>query len=165
MIISISLVRKTFFFIEDITVVKGSGAVDIDITNRSDVFINAICMAIRSNTIEANIDIQDLVKYIRDVGFRIVCQKNLGLTPDTVAVVEAVVEQTAIEDNEVIEDVENEEERKEEGLLIDLLNGNIKQVTAKIRSAELSDEQRLELIELEEANKNRAIVIAAINEA
>ena len=86
---------------------------------------------------------------------------------DTITVVEAEVEaepEIVEEIKEVvIEDSQNEEEEK--GLLIDLLDGTIKQVTAKIRAAELSDEQRLELIELEEANKNRAIVIAAINEA
>ena len=166
MIISISLVRKTFFFIGDVALRKGADPVDVDISTRSDVFIAAICSAIRNNVIEANIEVQDLVGCIKDIPSRIMCQRNLGLTPDTIAVVEVVVEQAAEVDkvDEVVEDIENEE-GKEEGLLVDLLDGNVKQVTAKIKTAELSDEQRLELIELEEANKNRAIVIAAINEA
>lgn len=169
MIISINLIRTTFFFIEDVTLIKGAGPVDIDISTRSDMFINAICAALRSNIVEANIEIQDLVRCIKDISFRVSCQRNFGLTPDTITVVEAEVEVEAepeiVEEIKevVIEDSQNEEEEK--GLLIDLLDGTIKQVTAKIRTAELSDEQRLELIELEEANKNRAIVIAAINEA
>lgn len=168
MIISINLIRTTFFFIEDVTLIKGTGPVDIDISTRSDVFINAICAALRSNIVEANIEIQDLVRCIKDIPFRVSCQRNFGLTPDTISVVEVEVEVEAepeiVEETKevVIEDSQNEEEK---GLLIDLLDGTIKQVTAKIRTAELSDEQRLELIELEEANKNRAIVIAAINEA
>lgn len=168
MIISINLIRTTFFFIEDVTLIKGAGPVDIDISTRSDMFINAICAALRSNIVEANIEIQDLVRCIKDISFRVSCQRNFGLTPDTITVVEAEVEVEAepeiVEEIKevVIEDSQNEEEK---GLLIDLLDGTIKQVTAKIRTAELSDEQRLELIELEEANKNRAIVIAAINEA
>ncbi len=171
MIISINLIRTTFFFIEDVTLIKGAGPVDIDISTRSDMFINAICAALRSNIVEANIEIQDLVRCIKDISFRVSCQRNFGLTPDTITVVEAEVEVEVEAEPEiveetkevVIEDSQNEEEEK--GLLIDLLDGTIKQVTAKIRTAELSDEQRLELIELEEANKNRAIVIAAINEA
>lgn len=168
MIISINLIRTTFFFIEDVTLIKGAGPVDIDISTRSDMFINAICAALRSNIVEANIEIQDLVRCIKDISFRVSCQRNFGLTPDTITVVEAEVEVEAepeiVEEIKevVIEDSQNEEEK---GLLIDILDGTIKQVTAKIRTAELSDEQRLELIELEEANKNRAIVIAAINEA
>lgn len=165
MIISINLIRTTFFFIEDVTLIKGTGPVDIDISTRSDMFINAICAALRSNIVEANIEIQDLVRCIKDISFRVSCQRNFGLTPDTISVVEVEAEPEIVEEIKevVIEDSQNEEEEK--GLLIDLLDGTIKQVTAKIRTAELSDEQRLELIELEEANKNRAIVIAAINEA
>lgn len=165
MIISINLIRTTFFFIEDVTLIKGTGPVDIDISTRSDVFINAICAALRSNIVEANIEIQDLVRCIKDIPFRVSCQRNFGLTPDTISVVEVEAEPEIVEEAKevVIKDSQNEKEEK--GLLIDLLDGTIKQVTAKIRTAELSDEQRLELIELEEANKNRAIVIAAINEA
>lgn len=165
MIISINLIRTTFFFIEDVTLIKGTGPVDIDISTRSDVFINAICAALRSNIVEANIEIQDLVRCIKDIPFRVSCQRNFGLTPDAISVVEVEAEPEIVEEIKevVIEDLQDEKEEK--GLLIDLLDGTIKQVTAKIRTAELSDEQRLELIELEEANKNRAIVIAAINEA
>lgn len=167
MIISISLIKTTFFFIENVALRKGAGPVDVDISTRSDIFIAAICSAIRNNVVEANIEVQDLVRCIKDIPSRIMCQRNLGLTPDTITVVEVEVEvepEIVEEIKEVvIEDSQNEEEEK--GLLIDLLDGTIKQVTAKIRTAELSDEQRLELIELEEANKNRAIVIAAINEA
>lgn len=169
MIISINLIRTTFFFIEDVTLIKGAGPVDIDISTRSDMFINAICAALRSNIVEANIEIQDLVRCIKDISFRVSCQRNFGLTPDTITVVEAEVEVEA--EPEIVEEIkevvieDSQNEKEEKGLLIDLLDGTIKQVTAKIRTAELSDEQRLELIELEEANKNRAIVIAAINEA
>ena len=168
MIISINLIRTTFFFIEDVTLIKGAGPVDIDISTRSDMFINAICAALRSNIVEANIEIQDLVRCIKDISFRVSCQRNFGLTPDTITVVEAEVEVEAepeiVEEIKevVIEDSQNEEEEK--GLLIDLLDGTIKQVTAKIRTAELSDEQRLELIELEEANKNREIGRASCRE-
>lgn len=173
MIISINLIRTTFFFIEDVTLIKGTGPVDIDISTRSDVFINAICAALRSNIVEANIEIQDLVRCIKDISFRVSCQRNFGLTPDTITVVEAEVEvEVEVEaEPEIVEEIKEvvienlQDEKEEKGLLIDLLDGTIKQVTAKIRTAELSDEQRLELIELEEANKNRAIVIAAINEA
>jgi hypothetical protein len=169
MIISINLIRTTFFFIEDVTLIKGTGPVDIDISTRSDVFINAICAALRSNIVEANIEIQDLVRCIKDIPFRVSCQRNFGLTPDTISVVEVEAEVEA--EPEIVEEIKEvvienlQDEKEEKGLLIDLLDGTIKQVTAKIRTAELSDEQRLELIELEEANKNRAIVIAAINEA
>ena len=142
MIISISLVRKTFFFIGDVALRKGADPVDVDISTRSDMFIAAICSAIRNNVIEANIEVQDLVGCIKDIPSRIMCQRNLGLTPDTVAVVEVVVEQAAEVDkvDEVVEDIENEEEGKEEGLLVDLLDGNVKQVIVKIKIAELSDE-------------------------
>jgi hypothetical protein len=169
MIISINLIRTTFFFIEDVTLIKGAGPVDIDISTRSDMFINAICAALRSNIVEANIEIQDLVRCIKDIPFRVSCQRNFGLTPDTISVVEVEAEVEA--EPEIVEEIKEvvienlQDEKEEKGLLIDLLDGTIKQVTAKIRTAELSDEQRLELIELEEANKNRAIVIAAINEA
>lgn len=49
-------------------------------------------------------------------------------------------------------------------MLEDILLGSNKQVLGKIKDAALSEDEAKALIALEKDNKNRAIIIAAINE-
>lgn len=173
MIINVKLIRSTFFFLDDLTLRKGEDPTAIDISQRSDGFIKSILLAIKGDIIEADIDLQDLVKFIKDIPTRIESQRFLGV-PEDIIEVKAYVEVEAEDVAESIEPVEttvedegnsNEEGQEDQGMLIDILDGNVKQVVAKIRQSNLSDEQKIELISIEEAGKNRSIVIAAINEA
>ncbi len=172
MIINVKLIRSTFFFLDEITLRKGGDPTAIDISQRSDGFIKSILLALRADILEADIELQDLVKFIKDIPTRIEAQRFLGI-PEDIIEVKAYVEVEAEDVVEAVEPTENavedkgdsDEEGQKEGVLDDLLEGNVKQVVAKIRQAKLSDEQKIELISIEEAGKNRSIVIAAINEA
>ena len=172
MIINVKLIRSTFFFLDEITLKKGEDPTAIDISQRSDGFIKSILLALRADILEADIELQDLVKFIKDIPTRVEAQRYLGI-PEDIIEVKAYVEVEAEDVVEALEPAEDvvvnkgtdDEKGQEEGLLGDVLEGNVKQVVAKIRQAKLSDEQKIELISIEEAGKNRSIVIAAINEA
>lgn len=172
MIINVKLIRSTFFFLDEVTLKKGEDPTELDISQRSDGFIKSILLALKSGILEADIEMEDLIRFIKDIPTRIEAQRFLGI-PEDIIEVKAHVEvdaEDAVEAVEPVEDVvedkgtDNEEGQKE-GVLSDHLEGNVKQVVAKLRQAKLSDEQKIELISIEEAGKNRSIVIAAINEA
>lgn len=159
MIINLQLLRSAFFFLGELCLSKNGDPVDIDISNKDDGFIKSIALSIRSGVLNTDADISDIVKHIKDLPSRIELQRILGLTEDVIEVVADSVE--------VISDLfdGDEEEKQQEKDISSLLSGPIKQVVLKIKEANLSDEEKIELISIEEANKNRSIVIAAINEA
>lgn len=159
MIINLQLLRSAFFFLGELCLSKNGDPVDVDISNKDDGFIKSIALSIRSGVLNTDADISDIVKNIKDLPSRIELQRILGLAEDVIEVVADSVE--------VISDLfdGDEEEEQQEKDISSLLSGPIKQVVLKIKEANLSDEEKIELISIEEANKNRSIVIAAINEA
>lgn len=159
MIINLQLLRSAFFFLGELCLSKNGDPVDVDISNKDDGFIKSIALSIRSGVLNTDADISDIVKHIKDLPSRIELQRILGLAEDVIEVVADSVE--------VISDLfdGDEEEEQQEKDISSLLSGPIKQVVLKIKEANLSDEEKIELISIEEANKNRSIVIAAINEA
>ena len=162
MIINLQLLRSAFFFLGELCLSKNGDPVDVDISNKDDGFIKSIALSIRSGVLNTDADISDIVKHIKDLPSRIELQRILGLAEDVIEVVADSVEVIAdLFDG----DEETEEEKQQEKDISSLLSGPIKQVVLKIKEANLSDEEKIELISIEEANKNRSIVIAAINEA
>ena len=160
MIINLQLLRSAFFFLGELCLSKNGDPVDVDISNKDDGFIKSIALSIRSGVLDTDADISDIVKNIKDLPSRIELQRILGLAEDIIEVVADSVE--VIVD---LFDGDEEEEKQQEKDISSLLSGPVKQVVLKIKEANLSDEEKIELISIEEANKNRSIVIAAINEA
>ena len=160
MIINLQLLRSAFFFLGELCLSKNGDPVDVDISNKDDGFIKSIALSIRSGVLNTDADISDIVKHIKDLPSRIELQRILGLAEDVIEVIADSVE--VIVD---LFDGDKEEEKQQEKDISSLLSGPVKQVVLKIKEANLSDEEKIELISIEEANKNRSIVIAAINEA
>lgn len=166
MIINLQLLRSAFFFLGELCLSKNGDPVDVDISNKDDGFIKSIALSIRSGVLNTDADISDIVKHIKDLPSRIELQRILGLTEDVIEVVADSVEVISdLFDGDEETETETEEEKQQEKDISSLLSGPIKQVVLKIKEANLSDEEKIELISIEEANKNRSIVIAAINEA
>ena len=166
MIINLQLLRSAFFFLGELCLSKNGDPVDIDISNKDDGFIKSIALSIRSGVLNTDADISDIVKNIKDLPSRIELQRILGLAEDVIEVVADSVEVISdLFDGDEETETETEEEKQQEKDISSLLSGPIKQVVLKIKEANLSDEEKIELISIEEANKNRSIVIAAINEA
>ncbi len=159
MIINLQLLRSAFFFLGDLCLSKNGDPVDVDISNKDDGFIKSIALSVRSGVLDTDANISDIVKHIKDLPSRIELQRILGLAEDVIEVVADSVE--------VVVDLfdGDEEEKQQEKDISSLLSGPVKQVVLKIKEANLGDEEKIELISIEEANKNRSIVIAAINEA
>lgn len=167
MIINLKLVRSNFYFLDDLTLVKNADPVPIDLLSKPDSFIQAIFLSLRSGIIDADIEAIDLVRFIKDIPTRISLQRSYGFEIDSVEVVQKTVEdiepEVAVED--VIVNSGNEDEKEEsERVLDDILTGSNKQVLTKIKDANLSEDEKVALVKLEQDNKNRAIIIAAINE-
>jgi|GEM_PF-4119557 len=162
MIINLQLLRSAFFFLGDLCLSKNGDPVDIDISNKDDGFIKSIALSIRSGVLDTDTDISDIVKNIKDLPSRIELQRILGLAED---IIEVVADSAEVIVDLLDGDEEAEEDKQEEKDISSLLSGSVKQVVLKIKEANLSDEEKIELISIEEANKNRSIVIAAINEA
>lgn len=166
MIINLQLLRSAFFFLGELCLSKNGDPVDVDISNKDDGFIKSIALSIRSGVLDTDADISDIVKHIKDLPSRIELQRILGLAEDVIEVVADSVEVISdLFDGDKETETEAEEEKQQEKDISSLLSGPIKQVVLKIKEANLSDEEKIELISIEEANKNRSIVIAAINEA
>ena len=163
MIINLQLLRSAFFFLGELCLSKNGDPVDVDISNKDDGFIKSIALSIRSGVLNTDADISDIVKHIKDLPSRIELQRILGLAEDVIEVVADSVE--AVSDLFDGDEETETEEKQQEKDISSLLSGPIKQVVLKIKEANLSDEEKIELISIEEANKNRSIVIAAINEA
>lgn len=172
MLINIKLIRAAFFFLEDLVLTKGSDPTQVDISTKTDSFISVLVNSLVSGVIEADIEASDLVRFIKDLPTRIGLQKAYGLEVDELVVVhkvqeEAIEEAVEIAEVSVAEDeigVVEDEEEKSERVLEDILLGSNKQVLSKIKDAALSEDEAKTLIALEKDNKNRAIIIAAINE-
>ena len=166
MIINLQLLRSAFFFLGELCLSKNGDPVDVDISNKDDGFIKSIALSIRSGVLNTDADISDIVKHIKDLPSRIELQRILGLAEDVIEVVADSVEVISdLFDGDEETETETEEEKQQEKDISSLLSGPIKQIVLKIKEANLSDEEKIELISIEEANKNRSIVIAAINEA
>lgn len=168
MIIDVNLLRSTFYFLEDLTLTKNSGPQSVDISSKNDAFIRALALGIKAGTLESNIELEDLAKYVKDIPTRVGLQRVLGLIEDKVIEVVAEVIVDAIEDiaeaasgvAETVSDFFEEEEVD----IQELLSGTNKQVLSKIKDATLTPEQIKELENTESQNKNRAIILAAIKE-
>ena len=155
--INVALIKSAFYFLEDLVLTKNNST-EVDLSDRPDGFIQGLVSSIIGGIVEADIQAEDLLRFVKDPLTRVGLQKQYGFIQDVMKVVEEVVAEVL--------DVEYEEDEKEE-VQVDIagiLDGSVKQVLEKIRSAKLSEVDTETVLELEKANKNRATIIAALTE-
>lgn len=168
--ITVQLIRSTFYFLEDISLTKG-GITQVDMDNRSDSFISSLVASIKGGILEADIGVEDLICMVKDNYTRLGLKVRYGLEADEKDLVikeeaEAVIISVDEKTDEVDEAV-NEEAEQEAPVEVDLqkiLAGSAKNVLASIKNDGLTDEQLESMLELEKANKGRAMIIAALTE-
>lgn len=168
--ITVQLTRSTFYFLEDISLTKG-GITQIDMDNRSDSFISSLVASIKGGILEADIGVEDLICMVKDNYTRLGLKVRYGLDADEKDLVikeeaEAVIISVDEKTDEVDEAV-SEEAEPEAPVEVDLqkiLAGSAKNVLASIKNDGLTDEQLESMLELEKANKGRAMIIAALTE-
>ena len=117
--IQIELVSKTFLFIEDFGLTRFDGAVEVDLSERSDQFKATIAAAIAAGTIKSDCAVEPIVELINDNALRNATKINLGLADfsDVVVskpeIVEVEMKQQQEEDKAVERQDENNVEEQE----------------------------------------------------
>ncbi len=176
MIINIKAARTTFFFLGNITAIKGQGSVAINLDEQPDSIISSLVISIKGGTITSDADIKDIAAAIKDAKFKKTAYQVLGIPLEVetgdfsdVITTELIVEEIAQKDEvePVVEPVilsEEDEYKEYIDNLKDLIDGNVKIVVEKLSNAALSDEDKIQLIDLEQNDKNRKAVLTAINE-
>lgn len=168
--ITVQLTRSTFYFLEDVSLTKG-GITQVDMDNRSDSFISSLVASIKGGILEADIGVEDLICMVKDnytrLGLKVrygldADEKDLTIKEEAEAVVISVDEKIDEVDEAVSE--ETEPETPAEVDLQKILAGSAKNVLASIKNDGLTDEQLESMLELEKANKGRAMIIAALTE-
>jgi hypothetical protein len=171
--ITVQLTRSTFYFLEDVSLTKG-GITQVDMDNRSDSFISSLVASIKGGILEADIGVEDLICMVKDnytrLGLKIrygldADEKDLAIKEEAEAVVISVDEK--IDEVDEVDEAVSEEVEPEAPAEVDLqkiLAGSAKNVLASIKNDGLTDEQLESMLELEKANKGRAMIIAALTE-
>lgn len=164
--ITVQLTRSTFYFLEDVSLTKG-GITQVDMDNRSDGFISSLVASIKGGILEADIGVEDLICMVKDNYTRLGLKVRYGLdTDEKDLAIKEEAEAVIISIDEADETV-GEEAEQEAPVEVDLqkiLAGSAKNVLASIKNDGLTDEQLESMLELEKANKGRAMIIAALTE-
>lgn len=164
--ITVQLTRSTFYFLEDVSLTKG-GITQVDMDNRSDSFISSLVASIKGGILEADIGVEDLICMVKDNYTRLGLKVRYGLDADEKDLaIKEEAEAVIISIDEADETV-GEEAEQEAPVEVDLqkiLAGSAKNVLASIKNDGLTDEQLESMLELEKANKGRAMIIAALTE-
>lgn len=178
MLVKLESVYNTFFFLEDLCLTRGKGPQSVDLTDRTDSFIQVIATSVSTGLLAADKSVTELVNLIKDpltkqnvalsIGLQIEPQFADTVTTE-VEVIEVIAEDAETPSEPVVtggvEDESDDETAEEADPFADLLEGTVKAVTAKIKNADLTEEQKAQVSELEKKGKNRSAVLSAINEA
>lgn len=169
--IKLKLVSKAFLFIEDFSLSKSDGEVTLDLSSKDDIFIKTIITNIACGISESNVDWKEMISCIKDEDIRKSTYDQLGVEVDTskfkdtieakAEILEAEIEES--DEDETEEALPTEEEMPAvlevpESALQDLLKGTTKSVAKKVKSANLSEEDKQALFALEEQGRNRATI-------
>jgi len=173
--ITIELIEKTFFFLDNINISRADGVVEIDLSEQTDNVCAKIAAAVAVGIIKSNTQIQKIIHAIENAEIKAETLEQLGFTQPTQSleindevvskpeVIEVAVEVEADEVAVEIVEAEVEAEIEVEAVITDeelneLLQGANRAVTSQIRAAKLSDEDSARLLALETEGKNRATV-------
>lgn len=178
MLVKLKSVYNTFFFLEDLCLTRGKEPQAVDLTDRTDSFIQVIATSVSTGLLAADKSVTELVNIIKDPLIKHNLALAIGVQVDSVfadtataeiEVIEVITEttETPIEPvaTDSVEELSDEETADEADPFADLLEGTVKAVTAKIKNADLTEEQKAQVSELEQKGKNRSAVLSAINEA
>ncbi len=179
MLVNLESVYNTFFFLEDLCLTRGQRPHPVDLTDRTDSFIQVIATSISTGLLAADKSVTEIVESIIDPVTRQNVALSLGVKVESIfsdtvtAEVEVieVIEEVAEEANPSIEadtdgaEKEPEEEAEQVDPFGDILEGSAKAIAAKIKNADLTEEQKAQLLELEKNGKSRSAVLSIINEA
>lgn len=171
--ITIELIEKTFFFLDNINISRADGVVEIDLSKQTDNVCAKIAAAVAVGIIKSNTQIQKIIHAIENAEVKAETLEQLGFTqptqsleindevvskPEVIEVVtEVEVDEVAVEEVETVAEAEVEVVITDEELSA-LLQGANRSVTSQIRAAKLSDEDSARLLELETEGKDRATV-------
>ena len=173
--LEVTLISRSFYFMQDVYLAKGIKQV-FNLDAQTDNFKKAISINSAIGVLLTEPKYPEIVESIKDEKLKRATKIALNIAVDEfVDVVEAKVEvlevETVIEDviEDVVEDVIEPEvkiEVEDEVVYLigdkpakDLLAGSSRKVVKVLQSlVDLTDEDKAELLKLEEANKNRAQV-------
>jgi hypothetical protein len=164
--VELKSIHNTFFFIEDVCLVKHEAPKEIDLDGKSDGFLQSIILGASSGLIGCSVPNEKLIKLIKNKLVRDNLKNVIGLKVDDEPVFEDVISAPVeVVDVKIEESTDDEDDivEPQEPKLEDILDGAPKVVATKIKAAALSDEQKLILLDLEEKGKNRAVVISALS--
>jgi hypothetical protein len=177
----VKLNTKSLLFIVDFAISKAEGTKEVSIENGSDQFKRTLAASIRCGVLASDVDFKDIVATMKNPELKALAEVELGLKVSGFAdVIKAPVEILEIETAEEVEETVQDEPVEEDApadckstgdivipdaVLADLLKGTNRVVAKRLKSATLSNEDKLKLLEIEGEGKNRATVISLIKEA
>ena len=166
--ISLETVYNGFFFLEDLSLVKGKPATEVDLSDKSDSFIKTIAIGVSIGTLRSNVGVKQIINLIQNKRIRLeLLSSLLGETiEEELSITETVTAEVEIVESiqEDIPSTEDEDQDEPVDPFAEILDGSNKTVIAKIKNACLTEEQKSKLIELEVANRNRVAILNAIKE-
>lgn len=172
---------RNFMFFGSLTL-TGREVKTVDTKDLNDKEIATIANSISVGSLNADVEAIDVANEIKDVKIKAAVLAKLGVKVEAaevvfedkqdapVEVVEVEVEaeteaETETEQEETVEaeEVPTPEEAKEKAIdLADLISGTAAEVKRKLKDVVLTDEEKLELVDLEKADKNRSSIVDLI---
>lgn len=181
--ITISSPVNAFFFVQDISLTKNGPSVTVDLGKVDDGVKVSICRAIAYGAIESSATAQDLVDSIADPEMRRamdieINDSNPGAIYSTEDAVTEIIEvETEPEQSDSVAETDIPDDSPEtqateepvdatatlsKSVLKTLLKGNAKDVADRLKSAVLSEEDKLALVDIENGDKKRVTVVNLI---
>lgn len=168
---------RNFMFFGSLTL-TGREVKTVDTKDLNDKEIATIANSISVGSLSADVEAIDVANEIRDAKVKAAVLAKLGVKVEAtevvfedkqdapVEVVEVEVEaETEQQQEEVVEaeEIPTPEEAKEKAIdLADLISGTAAEVKRKLKDVVLTDEEKLELVDLEKADKNRSSIVDLI---
>jgi len=165
--INVSLIDKTFFFLEGLNISKGKGVEVVDLDNKSDSFYSSLASSIGFGILKSDMPHGDIVRLIRNEDLRESVAKRLKvdlskkIEEKIIDVIETDVEIVRIETEEPI--TESIPEEVDE-IFKNILKGTNKIVSNRLKDLDLSEEDRVGLLDMEKEGKNRVVIKRLLGE-
>ena len=175
--VKVKLIHGAFLFIDNIQIERETQ--EVDLQGKSDAFIRTLALQIACGKVQSDKKYEALIAIIENDGVKYETAILTGVNTSAPKVkiediIEAPVEVLEVISEEVTEvegvaDTVSAEDLPEEISipaieLAELLSGTSKNVVTALKAATLTEDQKIELLGLEEEGKNRATVKTAIEE-
>ena len=159
--IKLSLIDKNFFFLDGLNIVKGQEE-EVDLADKADTFIASIASSIAVGILKSETTHSVLIGLIKEDSYREVMARRLRVdlnkTQDVIKTKPVItnIEVEEVEEVELSPELEVVEDPDKD--LHTLLLGSNRSVSTKLKAADLSNEDKDKLLEVEKNGKNRAVV-------